>query len=60
MRTLITPRQFSEIYGHSLKQVLEWIETDVLPAEKREDGYVLDLELVEHVAPELLTEGEQD
>ncbi len=60
MRTLITPQQFAEIYGHSLEQVLERIETDMLPAEKQEDGYVLDLELVEHVAPELLIQGDED
>ena len=39
--------------------VFDWIETGVLPAEKEEEGYVLDLELVEHVAPELLTQSEQ-
>ncbi len=60
MRTLITPHQFAEIYGHSLEQVLEWIETGELPADKQEDGYMLDLELIEHVAPDLLIQGEED
>ena len=59
MRTLMTPRQFADIYGYTEEEVLRLIREGNLPAEKRGDAYLLDLAQIEHLAPEVLS-GQKD